>query len=156
MVKISKVSKDIPLSELTLRRYEKPYDSDRRDLVKKLCLSSGLLQPGDSRDIVVDVLFVLLQAKKEGDVISSDNVRDRVIDIRKEYDLNLVGTAASNIRRQIKRLRDIFLVEKVRNSYRITEFDDVSTIFSEKIEQYLLQSVLDRVKDYYKKVDEIF
>ena len=66
------------------------------------------------------------------------------------------GIASSNIRRQIKRLRDVFLVEKVRNNYRITEFEKVSTIFDEKIQQYLLQSVLDRVKDYYAKIDEEF
>ena len=59
------ISKDTPLSEITLRRYEKPYDLTGRDLVKKLCLSLGLLQPGDSRDVVVDVLQVLLEKKSE-------------------------------------------------------------------------------------------
>ena len=54
------ISKDTPLAELTLRRYEKPYDLTGRSLVKKLCLSLGLLQPGDSRDVIVDVLHVLL------------------------------------------------------------------------------------------------
>lgn len=151
-----KVSKDIPLSELTLRRYAKPGDGNRRDLVKKLCLSSGLLQPGDSRDIIVDVLFALLCARKENQQLSSEQIREKVIELRKENDLPLFGIASSNIRRQIKRLRDVFLVEKVRNNYRITEFDNISTIFKEKIEQYLLSSVVDRVHDYYKKVDEEF
>ena len=49
-----KVSRDIPLAEITLRRYEKPYDLNSRELVKKVCLSLGLLQPGDSRDVIVD------------------------------------------------------------------------------------------------------
>ena len=52
-----KVSRDIPLAEITLRRYEKPYDLKDRELVKKVCLSLGLLQPGDSRDVIVDVLL---------------------------------------------------------------------------------------------------
>ena len=151
-----KVSRDTPLSELTLRRYEKPYELEKRELVRKLCLSSGLLQPGDSRDIIVDVLYVLLQAKKTGKELSSDDIRDEVIDMRKQYGLPLNGIASSNIRRQIKRLRDVFLVEKIRNTYRITEFEKVSIIFDEKIQQYLLQSVLDRVKDYYHKIDEEF
>ncbi|MFC1755693.1 hypothetical protein ACFL96_20275 [Thermoproteota archaeon] len=151
-----KVSRDTPLSELTLRRYEKPYDLEKRELVRKLCLSSGLLQPGDSRDIIVDVLYVLLQAKSEGDALSSDDIREEVIKIRKQYSLSLNGVASSNIRRQVKRLRDVFLVEKIRNTYRITEFEKVSVIFDEKIQQYLLQSVLDRVKDYYHKIDEEF
>ena len=151
-----KVSRDTPLAEITLRRYEKPYKLDRRDLVKKLCLSSGLLQPGDSRDIIVDILFVLLQAKGSTDLLSSEQVRDQIIEIRKEKKLPMVGVASSNVRRQIKRLRDMFLVEKVRNSYRITEFDSVSVIFNEKIEQYLLSSMLDRVKEYCKRVDDEF
>ncbi|MBT5022685.1 hypothetical protein HOK51_10620 [Candidatus Woesearchaeota archaeon] len=151
-----KVSRDIPISELTLRRYEKPYKLEKRELVKKVCLSCGLLQPGDSRDIVVDVLYVLLAAKRNTDELSSEKIRDLVIDLRKTHELPMSGIASSNIRRQIKRLRDIFLVEKIKNNYRITEFDQMSTIFNEKIEQYLLQSVVDRVKDYYRKIDEVF
>ena len=58
-----KVSKDIPLAEITLRKYEKPGELSKRDLIKKLCLSVGLLQPGDSRDVIVDIFHVL---KEEG------------------------------------------------------------------------------------------
>jgi hypothetical protein len=151
-----KISKDTPISEITLRRYEKPYDLEKRELVRKLCLSSGLLQPGDSRDIIVDILYVLMQARKENNLLSSEGVKDKVIELRQHHKLPMVGVASSNIRRQIKRLRDIFLVEKVRNNYRITEFDNISVIFNEKIEQYLLSSMLDRVREYCKKVDEEF
>lgn len=151
-----KISRDTPISEITLRRYEKPYDLEKRELVRKLCLSSGLLQPGDSRDIIVDILHVLLQAKKGNELLSSEQIREKVIVLRKESRLPLVGVASSNVRRQIKRLRDLFLVEKVRNNYRITEFENVSIIFNEKIEQYLLSSMLDRIRDYCRKVDEEF
>jgi DNA-binding transcriptional ArsR family regulator len=151
-----KISKDTPISEITLRRYEKPYELDRRELVRKLCLSSGLLQPGDSRDVIVDILYVLLDSKKENKMLSSEDVKSQVMGMRKQHSLPMVGVASSNVRRQLKRLRDLFLVEKVRNSYRITEFDTVSVIFNEKIEQYLLASMLDRVREYCKKVDEEF
>ena len=50
------ISKDTPLAEITLRKYEKPYNMPRRDLIRKLCLSIGLLQPGDSRDVIVRFL----------------------------------------------------------------------------------------------------
>src|SRR3989338_5158478 len=53
--KMTKISKDTPLAELTLRKYEKPYTMSRRDLMRKICLSTGLLQPGDSRDSIVDI-----------------------------------------------------------------------------------------------------
>ena len=59
------ISKDTPLAEITLRRYEKPDNLSDRELVRKLCLSIGLLQPGDSRDVVVDVLYVMLKNKKK-------------------------------------------------------------------------------------------
>ena len=57
-----KVVKDLPLSEIILRRYEKPYNLGRRELVKKICLSLGLLHAGDSRCIIVDILLVLIDA----------------------------------------------------------------------------------------------
>ena len=76
-----KVSKDIPLAEITLSKYEKPYDLDRRELTKKLCLSIGLLQPGDSRDVVVDVLYVILQNK----LLDSREIEDKVIELRKSF-----------------------------------------------------------------------
>mgnify|MGYP001603765416 CR=1 FL=1 len=57
--------KDLPLGEITLRKYERPYDSSKRDLVRKVCLSLGLLQPGDSRDIIVDIMLVLDQSRKD-------------------------------------------------------------------------------------------
>ena len=58
---MAQISKDIPLSEITLRKYEKPYEAPSRDLTRKLCLSIGLLQPGDSRDVIVDVFEFLLK-----------------------------------------------------------------------------------------------
>lgn len=146
------ISKDTPLAEITLRRYEKPYDMPRRELIKKLCLSVGLLQPGDSRDIIVDILYVLLEAKSQKKGLDSDEINNLVIDTRKIHKLPLKGIAPSNIRRQVKRLRDLFLIEKVDNKYRISEFDDLEVIFNERIEKYLLDSILARVRDYFNAV----
>ncbi len=137
--------KETPLAEITLRKYERPYDLDKRTLVKRICLSVGLLQPGDGRDAIVDVFQVLLDAKNE---ICSDEINERVIKNRKAHKLELVGTAPSNIRRQIKRLRDILLVEKLGNNYRIAENAELHELFVEKIENFLLRSISDRVKEY--------
>ena len=143
------ISREIPLAEITLRRYEKPSKLSERELVRKLCLSIGLLQPGDSRDIIVDILHVLIKAKKQKKELSSEEIEKQVINARKKQKLPLHGIASSNIRRQIKRLRDIFIVEKVKNNDRINEFDDLETIFEEKIEKFYLSSIVDRVKDYF-------
>lgn len=149
MKKKQTVSRDIPLSEITLRRYERPYNMSRRELVRKLCLSVGLLQPGDSRDVVVDILSVLLNSKKE---MSSDEIKKKTVILRKKNKLGLKGIADSNIRRQLKRLRTLFLVEKVKNNYRIHELDELCNIFEERIEKFYLKNITDRVREYFKAI----
>ena len=153
---MKKVLRDTPLMEITLRRYERPDKTNPRELVKKLCLSLGLLQPGDSRDIIVDILYVLLRAKQEKKLMDSEQIKDAVIELRKEFNLSLQGVASSNVRRQIKRLRDVLIVEKIKNDYRIIEFSNLSDAYREKVEQLLLPTILSRIKEYLKDVDEVF
>lgn len=143
------VSKDSALAEITLRRYERPFDMKKRDLVKKLCLSVGLLQPGDSRDVVVDVFLALLDAKDKKIFLSSSDVKEEVVKLRKLENLDLNGVADSNIRRQLRRLKDLFLVEKAEGGYRISEFEDLNILFEEKIEKFYLNSILERVREYF-------
>ena len=151
-----KVSSDTPLFELTLRKYEKPQTKKERELVKRLCLSLGVLQPGDSRDVVVDVLHVLLKGRKKRQLLSVEDVEKKIIINRKLHKLEMQGIAPSNIRRQIKRLRNLMLVEKIKSRYRISEFLGMSEIFADKIEKFLLLGVLQRVKDYLAAADELF
>ncbi len=143
------ISRDVPLGEITLRRYEKPHSLSERELLRKICLSIGLLQPGDSRDVIVDVFHAMLLASKRKTLLSSDDVKSEVIKIRKKHNLALKGIAESNIRRQLKRLRDLFLVEKLNNMYRITEWEHPSVLFHDKIERFYLESIKDRVKEYF-------
>ncbi|HIG98128.1 TPA: hypothetical protein HA231_01750 [Candidatus Woesearchaeota archaeon] len=151
-----KVSSETPLLELTLRKYEKPQTKKERELVKKLCLSLGVLQPGDSRDVVVDVLHVLLKGRKRKQLLNVEDIEARIVSNRKLHKLAMQGIAPSNIRRQLKRLRNLMLVEKVKSRYRVSEFLSMSEIFAEKIEKFLLQGVLQRVKEYLVAADEIF
>jgi len=153
---MKRVLKDTPLAELNLRRYEKPGKIADRDLVKKFCLSVGLLQPGDSRDVIVDIFHVLLKGRQEKKLLSSEEITNLVLDTRKKQKLALWGVAGSNIRRQLKRSRDLFLVEKVKNSYRITEFDSLRNSFERRTEQFLLLSILERTKEYAQALDERF
>jgi len=78
------------------------------------------------------------------------------MDLRKDSKLPMLGIASSNIRRQLKRLKDLHLIETNANLYRVTEFSNLSEIFEEKVEGFLLKSVMSRVKDYLKKMDEEF
>ena len=147
------ISKDTPLNEITLRRYEKPNLKDR-DLVRKLCLTVGLLQPGDGRDVIVDIMLVLLQANKDKRALTSDEIQAKVIESRKSASCEEKGIAESNIRRQLKRLRDIMLVEKSENKYRIAEFESLSNVFDEKITNFLVPSITARIKEYLKELEK--
>ena len=147
------ISVDTPLAEITLRKYEKPRNLSKRELVRKICLSLGLLQPGDSRDVIVDVLQVMLEAK---DQLSSTEVERRTIENRKKNKLKMLGIAPSNIRRQLLRLRDLFIVEKIKNNYRIKENSALLSLFEENIEKYYLASIISRVKEYLKESDKVF
>lgn len=146
---MTSISKDTPLSEITLRKYERPENLEKRELIRKLCLSIGLLQPGDSRDIIVDVLMALIRIKQP---LTSRQIEENVILLRKEYNLPLKGIAGSNIRRQIKRLKDIFIIENINNLYRITENETLERIFSEKIEKFYISSIMERVREYFNMV----
>ena len=143
-----------PLAEITLRKYEKPYQLEKRDLVKKICLSLGLLQPGDSRDIIVDIFLVLLNSRASKNALESDSIKEKVVELRKSSNLDVKGVADSNIRRQLKRLRDLMLVEKTNDGYRISDFENLEKIFTEKIENFYLSSIIERVKEYLSMLEK--
>jgi hypothetical protein len=145
---------DFQLAEITLRKYENPYQSDKRELCKKICLSLGLLQPGDSRDIIVDILAVLLESKSKKEELETGAIKEKAIALRKKSNLELSGIADSNIRRQLKRLKDIFLIEKTNSGYRISEFENLGKIFEEKIEKFLVPSIVARIKEYMNQVEK--
>ena len=146
--------KDIPLTEITLRKYERPYDSSKRELVRKVCLSLGLLQPGDSRDVVIDILLALEEARKGRKELSSADIQENVRKIRKDNALDETGLAESNIRRQLKRLRDLMLVDKNNNLYRLSEFESLHSIFEQKIEKFLVPQTIERIKEYLGKLEK--
>jgi len=139
-----------PLAEMTLRRYEKPYRLAGRELVKKLCLSMGLLQPADSRDVVVDVFIALLKAPEP---VALPDIEKSVKLSRRQHSLPMTGVASSNVRRQVKRLKDSFIVEKVGKSYRIAENAPLHEVFAERIEKFYLPSIVSRVKEYCEAVE---
>ena len=113
-----------------------------------------MLQPGDSRDVIVDILLVLLEANKDKRALTSDEVKAKVIESRKSSSCEEKGIAESNIRRQLKRLRDIMLAEKVGNKYRMSEFESLSAIFEEKITNFYVPSIINRIKEYLAELEK--
>ena len=147
--------KDIPLSEITLRKYEKPSGLEKRELVRKICLSLGLLQLGDSRDILVDILMVLIEANKNKERLASEEIGKRAEELRKKYSLETKGLAESNIRRQLKRLRDAMLIDKSENKYFLSENRPLKEIFENSIEKFVIPQTIERIKEYLSELDNI-
>ena len=147
--------KDIPLSEITLRKYEKPVGLEKRELVRKICLSLGLLQLGDSRDIIVDILIILINANNHKEKLSSEEIGKKVEELRKKYSLDDKGLAESNIRRQLKRLRDAMLIEKTNNQYYLAEQANLSEIFENSIERFIIPQTIERIKEYLDELNKI-
>jgi len=146
--------KDIPLSEITLRKYEKPVGLERRELVRKICLSLGLLQLADSRDVIVDILMVLIEANKNKEKLSSEEIGGRTEELRKKYSLETKGLAESNIRRQLKRLRDAMLIDKVENKYYLSEHSSLKEIFENSIERFIIPQTIERIKNYLDELEK--
>lgn len=140
---------DKAIQEITIRRYERPH-GDERELIKKFCLSVGLLQPGDSRDVIVDILYVLLN---ENEPISSLEVQRQVASIRKENHMSNVGIANSNIRRQLRRLRELMLIEKIGNAYQVTENESLTNIIESKIKPFIINNIMTRISEYAEAID---
>ncbi len=148
------MARDLPLNEVILRKYEKPYSADKREIVKKICLSLGLLQPGDSRDVIIDILSILIDSQKNKEMLTSDEIKAGVEKNRKEGGFEMKGIAESNIRRQLKRLADMMLIDKIENKYRLSEFETLSNIFHNKYEKFIIPQTIERIKEYLKVVEE--
>lgn len=137
--------KEKPLAEITLRKYEKPFQLKGRELVKKLCLSLGLLQPGDGRDVIVDVFSAVFLSNSPQ---TTKDIEEFVKTNRKNHELSHIGVTPANLRRQIKRLKDYSLLERAGNSYHLAEHLSLPDIFTEKIEKFYLPILTERIKEY--------
>jgi hypothetical protein len=130
--------KDIPLQEITLRKYEAPFNLEPKELIRRFLLSVGLLQPGESRDVIVNIFELLLQNRERG--FEPSEILKELGDIR--------GASAPNVRRQIRRLRDLKLVDKVQDGYKLCE--SIPAVIENFIEPFVVKQTLERLKEYSK------
>ncbi len=149
---MAKIVKELPLSEITLRRYEKPRNLKERGLVKRVCLSLGLLNPGDSRDIIVELLYVLIKAKKP---LTLSELEKRVYKTRKRFKQNLQGITPSNISRQLRKLKKLGIISDSNRKYSLSERLSLTEIFNEKIKPLILEPTMERVLEYLEKADAL-
>ena len=143
---------DSPLSEITLRKYEKGTVVSRRELIRKMCLSLGLVQAGDARDAVVDVFDVLLSAKK---ALPSRHIMAQAALLREKAGLSTQGLTHANVCRMLRRLRQLYFVETNADAYRITERERLATLFREQTIPFYIQPLLDRITYVMEQVDAL-
>jgi len=59
------------------------------------------------------------------------------------------------LRRQLRRLKALKLVEKKPDGYRIAESGSIEPILDNYIIQFLVNPSLDRIRNYIRLIDEI-
>ncbi len=144
---MGRVFRDAPMSEITLRKFERPSSKNKKELIRKFCISIGLLQPGDSRDVIADIFEVLVDAKNKKILMSSKEIEKEVRIKREE------GVTPSNIRRQLVRLKRMNLIENIKNKYRLKEFNDLEKILDE-MKKFILEPTFQRINEYAKLIDD--
>jgi hypothetical protein len=126
------------LQEITIRKYESPSGLDQKELNRKFLLSIGLLQPGESRDVIVNIFELLLENRGKG--FEPTEILRALGEKR--------GASAPNIRRQLRRLRNLKLVEKRQDGYQIC--DSIPAVIENFIEPFVVKQTVERLKEYSK------
>lgn len=139
--------KDIPLDNITIRRFESSYNDNLKELCRKFLISIGLLQIGESRDIINELFYQFILAAKDKVYLPIDKI---IIVFEKKE-----GGTGSNIRRHLRRLKDLNIIEKTPNGYRIVEFKPLNIIFKENIVEQLITPTIKRINEYAEKIDNI-
>jgi len=152
MAQTRKISSDRPLMSINLRRYENPSTLAGRKLIRRICLSLGLLQPGDSRDVIVDVVDSFIRNK--GKMKTLTDINNDVYKIREEYELDQIGISPSNILRQIRRLKELKIVMKMNGAYQLTE-NNFQDIFQKQIKRFIIEPTSERIEEYCNRLDEL-
>jgi DNA-binding transcriptional ArsR family regulator len=138
---------DLPVIDLSLRKFEKPSGSFK-DLLRKFCISIGLLQPGDSRDVIVDLLALFIRSARQKKYLSANEVYKFIINNCDK------GSSPSNTRRHLFRLKELDLVEKNSNGYRLREWLTLKELVSDLV-NFKVKPTINRVFEYAEFIDSL-
>lgn len=134
---------DKPLLEVTLRKYERPAGKPKEEVLKKFCMALGLLQPGDSRDQIVGILDVLLREKRPVTVGEISGKLGK-------------KSALSGIRRHLRRLAELKLVEKQGRLYRLAEGEDLQFAVKFLTRKFVVEDILSRIEEYAAELKGLY
>lgn len=136
------------LSEIHLRWYD---DStlmleDKRELVKLFLNTVGV-----SRDVAADVFEVLLLTKMEGIALTTSEIKDEIIKLRRGRGLDTQkGLTNRNIQIWLKFFRDIELAQRIGDRYFFSGNKKPSTVFIE----HTKPNIIDKTSDYIARLLE--
>lgn len=121
-----------------------------RGLVRELCIHLGLLQSGDSRDIIVDILHLFIRTRKE---YQSLEVVSEVIKVLKSNKRDLKGIADSNVRRQLSRLVKIGILERTHRRYYLPRNLNLCQVFDQKVQPNFFVPLIYKIQGVLKQLD---
>jgi predicted transcriptional regulator len=130
---------DLPLSEITLRKFERPESLDRKTLIRRFCISLGLVQPGETRVGLIDIFSVLLTSPEP---LRAEEISEK-----------LGGKLAlSGIRRHLRRLEQTKLIEHRNMRYSLAESGDLVYCLNFVTKKYLIEDTFERIVEYAEKL----
>ena len=105
------------------------------------------MNPGESRDVLVDIFSTLLDAKKQKKFLQAEEFSEILKDKN--------GASLPNVRRQLRRLKELKLVEHSASGYRIAEFGAITPIIEKYLVEFLVKPAVERLKQYAAEVDKV-
>lgn len=131
-----------PLVEITLAKFDRPHGVKKDELLRRFCVSLGLLQAGDSRDLMPKIL-------------------DAMLENREPLTLNqlmkhLPKAAPSGVRRHLRRMIDLRLVERHKTRYRLAEGESLEFIVKYLLKRYIDEEIFDRLEDYANALEDVY
>lgn len=139
--------KDRPLSGISLNEFERP-TNDYNVNIRRLCISLGLVSPGESRIAIVHILDILLKTRKKNpDGLDS-------YELIKELYKKKTKIVYANILRDLRKLMAVGIVEKRNGHYRIKENMRLDEIISSFIKPYLIDRTLSKIEEYARSVEK--
>ncbi|MFH0961378.1 MAG: hypothetical protein V1820_01705 [archaeon] len=133
---------DLPISEITIRKFERPENIDKKVLIRRFCISLGLINSGDNRAGCVDVFEVIFNSKEP---LSAEEVFES---LGKKL-------ALSGIRRHLRRLERIRILEHRNSKYQIAEGRNLSYCLKYVVKDYLIEDIFNRISEYGEKLQNL-
>ncbi len=126
---------DLPLAEITIRKFERPENIDKKTLIRRFCISLGLINPGDNRTGIVEVFQTVFDSKES-------------LDAEQVFELLERKLALSGIRRHLRRLEERKLLDHKKTKYSIAEGGNLVYSIKYALKEHVIDDIFNRLLEY--------